>query len=120
MAVNEMKGMFDRILRNKVRMGNFETTDRDMLSIRSLLQFPASPFSVADFCAGSGRALEILMEESEAVGFGVEPNEEKYLELRSRIPHALFGGYEECRISRDTFRLMYLNPPYGAPRFGKL
>jgi hypothetical protein len=112
MAAEQMKGMFDRVLRNKVRMGNFETKDGDMLSIRSLLQFPATPFSVADFCAGSGRALEILMDESEGVGFGVEPNEEKYLELRSRIPNALFGGYEECRISRDIFRLMYLNPPY--------
>lgn len=111
-TADNMKGMFDRIIRNKVRMGNFETTDQDILSIRSLLQYPASPFSVADFCAGSGRALELLMEESSGVGFGIEPNEEKYLELRSRIPNALYGGYEECRISRDTFRLMYLNPPY--------
>lgn len=120
MAVDNMKGMFDRVQRNKVRMGNFETTDQDMLCVRSLLQFPHLPFSVADFCAGSGRALEVLTEESSAVSFGIEPNEEKYMELRSRIPHALYGGYEECRISRDTFRLMYLNPPYGAPRFGKL
>lgn len=112
MAADNMKGMFDRVLRNKVRMGNFETTDRDMLCVRSLLQFPQAPFSVADFCAGSGRALEVLIEETSAVAFGIEPNEEKYMELRSRIPHALFGGYEECRISRDTFRLMYLNPPY--------
>ncbi|MFD2614641.1 DUF6094 domain-containing protein [Paenibacillus gansuensis] len=112
MSAEQMKGMFDRIVRNKVRMGNFETTDGDILSIRSLLQFPTAPFSVADFCAGSGRALEILMADSAAVGFGIEPNEEKYLELRERIPNALFGGYEECRISRDTFRLMYLNPPY--------
>jgi hypothetical protein len=112
MAAEQMKGMFDRILHNKVRMGNYETTDRDMLSIRSLLHFPGAPFSVADFCAGSGKALEILMEDSAAVGFGIEPNEKKYLELRSRIPNALFGGYEECRISRDSFRLMYLNPPY--------
>ncbi len=112
MSADNMKGMFDRVLRNKVRMGNFETTEKDMLSIRSLLQFPTAPFSVADFCAGSGRALEVLTEETAAVCFGIEPNEEKYLELRSRIPNALFGGYEECRISRDTFRLMYLNPPY--------
>ncbi|AGA60099.1 hypothetical protein Theco_4102 (plasmid) [Thermobacillus composti KWC4] len=109
---DQMKGMFDRIMRNKVRMGNFETTERDMLCIRSLLQFPESPFSVADFCAGSGRALEVLTQGSAAVTFGIEPNEEKYLELRNRIHNALFGGYEECRISRDYFRLMYLNPPY--------
>ncbi|QHW35547.1 SAM-dependent methyltransferase (plasmid) [Paenibacillus rhizovicinus] len=112
MSADNMKGMFDRIIRNKVRMGNFETTDQDMLSIRSLLQFPAGPFSVADFCAGSGHPLELLLEESSGVGFAIEPNEQKYLELRSRIPFALFGGYEQCRISRDTFRLMYLNPPY--------
>ncbi|MGO4695403.1 hypothetical protein AB4Z50_14110 [Paenibacillus sp. 2TAB26] len=99
MAAGNMKGMFDRVLRNKVRMGNFETTDQDMLCVRSLLQFPNSPFSVADFCAGSGRALEILTEESSAVSFGIEPNEEKYLELRSRIPNALYGGYEECRCA---------------------
>ena len=112
MSADQMKGMFDRIIRNKVRMGNFETIDQDILSIRSLLQFPTTPFSAADFCAGSGRALELLMNGSSGVGFGIEPNEEKYLELRSRIPNALFGGYEQCRISRDTFRLMYLNPPY--------
>lgn len=112
MAANNLKGMFDRVLRNKVRMGNFETMDQDMVCIRSFFQFPDSPFSVADFCAGSGRALEILTQETSAVTFGIEPNEEKYLELRSRADNALFGGYEECRISKDTFRLMYLNPPY--------
>ncbi|KRF31675.1 hypothetical protein ASG93_04875 [Paenibacillus sp. Soil787] len=96
-----MKGMFDRVMRNKIRMGNFETTDQDMLCIRSLLQFPTTPFSVVDFCAGSGRALEVLTMESSAVTFGIEPNEEKYLELRDRVPNALYGGYEEARISRD-------------------
>ncbi len=112
MSMNELKGMFDRIAHNKVRMGNYETTERDMRCLRSMLQFPKSAFSIADFCAGSGRALEILAEESLAVTFAIEPNEEKYLELRERANQALFGGYEECRISRDTFRLMYLNPPY--------
>lgn len=112
MVADNLKGMFDRVVRNKVRMGNFETTDEDMLCIRTLLQFPVQPFSVADFCAGSGNALEVLTQGSSAVTFGIEPNEEKYLELRNRSDNALFGGYEECRISRDTFRLMYLNPPY--------
>jgi hypothetical protein len=112
MAADNLKGMFDRVLRNKVRMGNFETTDKDMVCIRSFFRFPDQPFSVADFCAGSGRALEVLTQETSAVTFGIEPNEEKYMELRKRANNALFGGYEECRISRDTFRLMYLNPPY--------
>jgi hypothetical protein len=111
-VADNLKGMFDRVLRNKVRMGNFETTDQDMLCIRSLLHFPEAPFSVADFCAGSGKALEVLTQESSAVTFGIEPNEEKYLELRERANVALFGGYEECRVSKDVFRLMYLNPPY--------
>ncbi|MFX3637356.1 MAG: DUF6094 domain-containing protein [Candidatus Pristimantibacillus sp.] len=118
--MDNFKGMFDRVLNNKVRMGNYETITEDMLSIRSFFHFPSESFSVADFCAGSGKALEILTKDTSAVTFAVEPNEEKYLELRERAHHALFGGYEQCRISRDTFRLMYLNPPYGAPRFGKL
>ncbi|WP_336775093.1 DUF6094 domain-containing protein [Paenibacillus sp. MMO-58] len=112
MAADNMKGMFDRTLRNKIRMGNFESTEQDMLCLRSLFQFPSKPFSVADFCAGSGRALEVLTQETAAVTFGIEPNEEKYLQMRDRLSHALYGGYEECRISRDTFRLFYLNPPY--------
>lgn len=109
---DNMKRMFDRIVRNKIRMGNFETTEKDMVCVRNLLHFPERPFSVADFCAGSGRALEILTEGSMAVTFGVEPNEEKYLELRERIHHSCYGGYEQCRISKDYFRLIYLNPPY--------
>ncbi|MCM3130570.1 DUF6094 domain-containing protein (plasmid) [Paenibacillus urinalis] len=109
---DNMKRMFDRIIRNKIRMGNFETTDRDMDCVRKLLQFPDRPFSAADFCAGSGRAMEILTQGSKAVTFGVEPNEEKYLELRERVHQACFGGYEQCRISKDYFRLIYLNPPY--------
>lgn len=109
---NQMKGMFDRVMRNKIRMGNFETTEQDMLAVRSLLQFPERPFSVADLCAGSGRALEVLTSGTRAVTFGIEPNEEKYLELRERIDQALFGGYEQCRITKDYFRLIYLNPPY--------
>ena len=85
---DNMKRMFDRIVRNKIRMGNFETTEKDMVRVRNLLHYPQRPFSVADFCAGSGRALEILTESSMAVTFGVEPNEEKYLELRERIHHS--------------------------------
>lgn len=112
MTADNLKGMFDRVTRNKVRMGNFETTEQDMICIRSLFRFPDAPFSVADFCAGSGRALEMLTCGTQAVTFGIEPNEEKYLALRERAKYALFGGYEECRISRETFRLMYLNPPY--------
>lgn len=109
---DNMKRMFDRIVRNKIRMGNFETTEKDMVCVRNLLHYPQRPFSVADFCAGSGRALEILTESSMAVTFGVEPNEEKYLELRERVHHSCYGGYEQCRISKDYFRLIYLNPPY--------
>ncbi|BFH10967.1 DUF6094 domain-containing protein [Paenibacillus melissococcoides] len=116
----ELKGMFERVIHNKVRMGNFETKEDDLIRIRSFFLFPNSPFSAADLCAGSGRALQVLTHDSPAVTFGIEPNEEKYLELRERVNRALFGGYEECRISRETFHFMYLNPPYGAPRFGKL
>ncbi|GKS12861.1 hypothetical protein YDYSY3_38610 [Paenibacillus chitinolyticus] len=112
MAAGQLKGMFDRVVRNKVRMGNFETTNLDMECVRSFFEFPETPFSVADLCAGSGRAIEELTKGSSAVTFAIEPNEEKYLELRERVNHALLGGYEECRISRDTFNLMYLNPPY--------
>lgn len=112
MEINQMKGMFGRVVNNKIRMGNFETVDQDMLCIRSFMKYPDVSFSVADFCAGSGRAIQTLTEGSAAVTFGIEPNEEKYLELRDRIDYALFGGYEESRISRDTFRLFYLNPPY--------
>ncbi|MBB6670011.1 hypothetical protein H7C19_04835 [Cohnella nanjingensis] len=46
-------------------MGNYETVDQDILSIRSLLHLPASPFPVADFCAGSGRALELHVKDTE-------------------------------------------------------
>ncbi|MCT1403877.1 DUF6094 domain-containing protein [Paenibacillus sp. p3-SID867] len=109
---DNMKRMFDRIVRNKIRMGNFETTEKDMVCVRNLLHYPQRPFSVTDFCAGSGRALEILTESSMAVTFGIEPNEEKYLELRERVHHSCYGGYEQCRISKDYFRLIYLNPPY--------
>lgn len=112
MSNHNMKGMFDRLALNKIRMGNYETKDHDLECLRSLLQFPTEAFSVADLCAGSGKALEILTDDSMAVTYGVEPNEHKYMELRQRVDQALFGGYEECRISRDSFRLMYLNPPY--------
>lgn len=110
--MNELKGMFTRVANNKIRMGNFETTEKDLDFLRSLLKYPSKPFTLVDFCAGSGRALEALADQSEAVTFGIEPNEEKYLELRGRADHALFGGYEECRMSKDFFQLCYLNPPY--------
>lgn len=112
--MNEMKGMFTRIINNKIRMGNYETVEEDLVGIRNLLKYPKSPFSIADFCAGSGRALEKLAEGSSAVTFGIEPNESKYVELRDRANYALFGGYEECRLTRNFYNLMYLNPPYDA------
>ncbi|WP_339319379.1 hypothetical protein [Paenibacillus sp. FSL R10-2734] len=82
---------FDQVIHNKVRIGNFETKDQDMLCIRILLQFPKSAFSFADFCAGSGNVLNVMTEGSEAVTFGIEPNEEKYLELRECANYALYG-----------------------------
>ncbi|MFB5268216.1 DUF6094 domain-containing protein [Paenibacillus enshidis] len=112
--MNEMKGMFSRIINNKIRMGNFETIEEDLIGLRNLLNYPERPFSIADLCAGSGRALEKLAEGSSAVTFGIEPNENKYVELRDRATHALFGGYEECRLTRNFYNLLYLNPPYDA------
>lgn len=110
--MSQLKGMFSRVANNRIRMGNFETIEKDITCLRSMLQFPNSPFSLVDFCAGSGRAIEALSSNSLAVTFAIEPNEEKYLELRERADYALFGGYEECRMSKDVFNLCYLNPPY--------
>lgn len=110
--MNDMKSMHPRIIANKQRMGNFETPVKDIECLRSMIQYPSEPFSLADFCAGSGRALSLLAADSSAVTFGIEPNDEKYFELRNAASHALYGGYEEGTMSNRYFRMVYCNPPY--------
>ncbi|WP_179087363.1 DUF6094 domain-containing protein [Paenibacillus glucanolyticus] len=86
------------------------------LILRRVHQENDYPFSIFDPCAGTGAALLQIknhFSNSDMVeSYGIEIEKTRAYEAKRNVDHLLHCGYEDTRISHDTFSLMYLNPPF--------
>ena len=108
--------MFPRLARNFIRNGYFPT-DEPTLE-RALTALAPSPGSmcILDPCAGEGVA---IAEAAHALGreqvkaFAVEYDAERAAHARKLVDRCLHGDLMDALISRQSFGLLFLNPPYG-------
>ena len=108
--------MFPRLARNFIKNGYFPT-DEPTLE-RSLSALAPSPGSlcILDPCAGEGVA---IAEAAHALGreqvkaFAVEYDAERADHARKLVDRCLYGDLMDSLISRQSFGLLWLNPPYG-------
>lgn len=108
--------MFPRLARNFVKAGYFPTDESTLERTLSALAPSNGPMQILDPCAGEGAA---IAEAAHALGreqttaFAVEYDAERARHARSLVDHCIQGDLMDTMISRQTFGLLWLNPPYG-------
>jgi len=67
---------------------------------------------VLDPCAGTGEPLAALARALGAESYGIEINEERAEQCRTRLDHVLATSAFTVRLANGAFSLLALNPPY--------
>ncbi|MDF8361335.1 hypothetical protein SAMN05216605_102234 [Pseudomonas abietaniphila] len=112
--------MFPRLARNFAKNGYYPTDEATLERTLGALA-PADPTSggpmcILDPCAGEGVA---IAEAAHALGperasaYAVEFDQERANHARLLVDHCIHGDLMDTMISRQSFGLLWLNPPYG-------
>jgi len=109
--------MFDRLARNFAKAGYFPT-DAATLSrtLQALAPCENGRGRLLDPCAGEGIALAEVAHHLGRDGcesYAVEYDAERAEHARSLLGRCLRSDLMDCMISRQSFGLLWLNPPYG-------
>lgn len=108
--------MFPRLARNFVKNGYFPTDEPTLERALSALAPATGSMCILDPCAGEGVA---IAEAAHALGreqvkaFAVEYDAERATHARGLVDRCLHGDLMDTLISRQSFGLLFLNPPYG-------
>jgi tRNA1(Val) A37 N6-methylase TrmN6 len=109
--------MFPRLARNFAKNGYFPTDELTLeRTLQAILPAPAGRMRVLDPCAGEGVA---IAECAHALGRGrvescvVEYDYERAEHARILTDRALRSDLMDTIITRQSFGLLWLNPPYG-------
>lgn len=108
--------MFPRGARNFVKAGYFPTDEPTLERALSALAPSPGPMCILDPCAGEGVA---IAEAAHALGresvraYAVEYDAERAAHARTLVDRCLHADLMDALISRQSFGLLWLNPPYG-------
>ncbi|RWT23361.1 class I SAM-dependent methyltransferase [Raoultella planticola] len=108
--------MFPRLARNFAKNGYYPTDEPTLERVLNALAPAAGQVAIIDPCAGEGVA---IAEAAHALGrdlvsaYAVEFDEERARHARGLVDHCLHSDLMDTLISRQSFGLMWLNPPYG-------
>lgn len=100
-------------LMNNVKMGYYPTDPNNIALMLQGISFPEGvTTNVFDPCCGCGKALRQIAQGNNCYAYGVELDESRAEEAQSRLHRVAFGSFFHSDISRESFHLMFLNPPY--------
>jgi Uncharacterised methyltransferase family (DUF6094) len=108
--------MFPRLARNFIKAGYFPTDEPTLERVLSGLSPSSGSMCILDPCAGEGVA---IAEAAHALGreqvkaFAVEYDAERAAHARTLVDRCLHADVMDTLISRQSFGLLWLNPPYG-------
>ena len=109
--------MFPRLAQNFARNGYFPTDEVTLERTLSALQIPESGrIRMIDPCAGEGVAIAECahwLGRDRVDAYAVEYDHERAEHCRSLVDRTLRSDYLDTLISRQSFGLLFLNPPYG-------
>lgn len=94
------------------RMGYYRTPEGAQAWLCDLLTTAEGPVHIIDPCCGEGIALEAAGKKLNAVTYGVELDGMRYEESGKRLNNVLHCSALEFTCSKESFGLMWLNPPY--------
>ena len=108
--------MFPRLARNFAKNGYYPTDESTLERALSALAPSDGPMCILDPCAGEGVA---IAEAAHALGhaqvraYAVEYDQERANHARLLVDHCIHGDLMDTLVSRQSFSLLWLNPPYG-------
>ncbi|MCC4595452.1 DUF6094 domain-containing protein [Xanthomonas campestris pv. phormiicola] len=108
--------MFPRLARNFAKNGYYPTDEPTLERALRALAPAVAPMNIIDPCAGEGVA---IAEAAHALGrdlvnaYAVEYDGERARHARNLVDHCLHSDLMDALISRQSFGLLWLNPPYG-------
>ncbi|MGB5860541.1 DUF6094 domain-containing protein [Pseudomonas aeruginosa] len=108
--------MFPRLARNFAKNGYYPTDEATLERVLNALMPSDGPMCILDPCAGEGVA---IAEAAHALGrdrttvYAVEYDQERANHARQLVDHCLQGDLMDALIARQSFGLLWLNPPYG-------
>ena len=101
-----------RLMAN-VKMGYYPTDPAHVGYLARGIGFPKEvTVNLFDPCCGCGLALYTLADGNGCTTYGVELDRHRAEEALTRLDRVGFGSYFRSSISRESFHLMLLNPPY--------
>lgn len=108
--------MFPRLARNFARNGYFPTDELTLERALTALAPSEGCMRVIDTCAGEGVAIAEVahaLRRERVDSYAVEYDAERAAHASRLVDHCLHGDFNDTLISRQTFGLAWLNPPYG-------
>jgi hypothetical protein len=109
--------MFPRLARNFAKNGYYPTDELSLeRTLQALAPVATGNMRILDPCAGEGVA---LAEAAHALGidrvqtYAVEYDRDRAQHARSLLDQVLHSDLMDTMISRQSFGLLWLNPPYG-------
>lgn len=108
--------MFPRVARNFAKNGYYPTDEVTLERALTALEPSSAPMCILDPCAGEGVA---IAEAAHALGrdlvqaFAVEYDAERAHHAKALTDRCLHSDLTDTIISRQSFGLLWLNPPYG-------
>ena len=118
--------MFPRLAQNFIKNGYFPTDEPTLERILNGLEpMPGcSQLRIGDFCAGEGVALAEITHhlgaqldqqglKDQIESYAVEYDVERANHAKQLVDHCIQGDLMDTIISRQSFGLIFLNPPYG-------
>jgi type I restriction-modification system DNA methylase subunit len=108
---------------NKIRAGFFATPQLQGEFITKLLEVEGGGVWLDPTC-GEGEILHQLSvpfnnEDCTISTYGVELDKTRAEKAQQLVTHCINAPIESMVIQNDAASLLYLNPPYGSPRFSK-
>ncbi|HHJ1928491.1 TPA: DUF6094 domain-containing protein, partial [Pseudomonas aeruginosa] len=109
--------MFPRLARNFARNGYFPTDEVTLeRALQALAPAPSGRMRICDPCAGEGVALAEaahILGRDKVQALAVEYDRERADHARGLLERVLHSDLFDTMISRQSFGLLWLNPPYG-------
>lgn len=108
--------MFPRLARNFAKSGYYPTDEATLERTLNALAPADGPMCILDPCAGEGVAIAEaahVLGREQVRAFAVEFDEERANHARSLVDHCIHGDLMDTMIARQSFGLLWLNPPYG-------
>ena len=108
--------MFPRLARNFVKNGYFPTDEPTLERALNALMPSDGPMCILDPCAGEGVAIAEAahaLGREQAKAFAVEFDAERARHARGLVDHCLHADLMDTMVSKQSFGLLWLNPPYG-------